>query len=50
VDHDGATILNDQRLETRHFGPGCDVGSYELQESPSLIFADGFESGDVSAW
>jgi CSLREA domain-containing protein len=50
VDHDGATIWNDQRLETRHFGAACDIGSYEYQGASSLIFTDGFESGDTSAW
>ena len=49
-DHDGATIWEDQRLETRHFGPACDVGSYEFQGTSSLIFADGFESGSTSGW
>ncbi len=28
----------------------CDAGAYEAAESASPIFADGFESGDVSGW
>jgi hypothetical protein len=31
----------------RPFGGGCDLGSWE---SGAGIFADGFESGDSSAW
>jgi hypothetical protein len=31
-------------------GDGCDVGAYELDPLSTLVFADGFESGDTSAW
>ena len=28
----------------------CDVGAFEVGADPNLIFLDGFESGDTSAW
>ncbi len=49
-DHNAQYLWEDQRLETRHFGASCDIGSYEFQGTSSLIFADGFESGSVNAW
>lgn len=33
---------------SRPFGPGWDIGAYEL--APGLIFADGFESGKTDRW
>jgi hypothetical protein len=34
------------------FADGCDIGAVELGAEPRdlSIFADGFESGDTSAW
>lgn len=42
-------LETDQRLFLRHDG-ACYTGAYELGGIPSGIFADGFESGDLSAW
>jgi len=39
----------DQRGWVRVDG-NCDVGAFEVGADPVLIFADGFESGDTSAW
>jgi hypothetical protein len=34
-----------------NLGNGCDIGAVEaLLPSPDLLFEDGFESGDSSAW
>jgi hypothetical protein len=50
-DKTGSVILADQRGFARSVGVRCDIGSFELGASdPSLIFVDGFESGDLSAW
>ena len=41
------TVLDD------HYGCDdgwCDSGSFEFGSVPDLIFSDGFESGDTSAW
>ena len=53
----GPCLATDQRGETRPVdGDGnrqadCDAGAFESQTVPSaLIFADGFESGNISSW
>lgn len=53
VDEAGAPLTADQRGEVRpsdgdgDMVPICDMGAYEVG---GLIFNDGFESGDISAW
>lgn len=49
VDHARATycLSVDQRGVARPQGPACDVGSVEVQPT---LFADGFNSGNTSAW
>ncbi len=42
-------LATDQRLFPRNDG-SCDSGSFEFGAVPAEIFADGFESGDTSAW
>ena len=42
-------LAMDQRLASRDDGD-CDSGSFEFGAFPGLIFTDGFESGDISAW
>ncbi len=42
-------LATDQRLFLRNDG-SCDSGSFEFGALPAAIFADGFESGDTSAW
>ena len=42
-------LAADQRLAPRDDG-SCDSGSFEFGSLPDEIFADGFESGDTSAW
>lgn len=44
-----AGLTTDQRGFPRPAGPDCDIGAVEAQTSESL-FADGFESGNTSAW
>jgi CSLREA domain-containing protein len=47
--NDALCPATDQRDWLRH-DPDCDVGSFEVGALGSLIFADDFESGDISAW
>lgn len=39
----------DQR-DWQRLDPSCDIGSYEVGAIESLIFSDGFETGDTTAW
>jgi hypothetical protein len=42
-------LANDQRGAPRVAGVRCDIGAFEYGAS-TPFFADGFESGDISAW
>jgi len=46
---EGAPLV-DVDCEVRPWGAGFDMGSDEVGSIPALIFADGFNSGDTSAW
>jgi hypothetical protein len=44
-----AEVIQDRDGVPRPVGDGYDIGAYESVPG-TLIFADGFESGDLSAW
>lgn len=51
VGSDGFPLAFDQRGGSRIAGVRCDIGAFEFGALPeNLIFADGFEAGDSSAW
>jgi hypothetical protein len=49
IDWDGTPLVTDQIGVERPAGVGPDIGARELQVLP-MIFSDGFETGDTSAW
>ena len=47
----GFPLTRDQRFSLRPQGARCDIGAFEVGGLPQgLIFADGFATGDRSAW
>jgi hypothetical protein len=48
-DLDRRPRCEDSSGKTNTYG-ACDAGAFELAPPPDVIFADGFESGDTSAW
>jgi hypothetical protein len=44
-----APLATDQRGVPRSVGAGCDIGAFEFGAA-TPFFADGFETGDLSAW
>jgi predicted outer membrane repeat protein len=49
TDWDGTLLLSDQVGNLRPLSLNCDIGAIERNDV-SYIFAEGFESGDVSRW
>jgi len=48
LDFTGAEILVDQRSYSRP--DRCDMGAFEFDGTEQVLFADGFENGDTTAW
>jgi len=48
LDFTGTEIVVDQRSYSRP--DRCDMGAFELDGTEQVLFADGFENGDTTAW